>query len=100
MQADQTLNRAQGGLGIGLTLARSLAELHGGSIAAKSDGLGKGSEFTVRLPAAIGHAAAEVVAAIDPPSVRPSAAGLRILLVDDNVDAASVLADALRAFGH
>src|SRR5215211_6842655 len=49
-QADRTLDRAEGGLGIGLTVAQKLAEMHGGMITADSDGLGKGSKFTVRLP--------------------------------------------------
>ena len=50
VQADNSLNRSQGGLGIGLTLVKSLVEMHGGTVEATSDGLGKGSEFTVRLP--------------------------------------------------
>ena len=50
VQADSSLNRSHGGLGIGLTLVKSLVEMHGGTVEATSDGLGKGSEFTVRLP--------------------------------------------------
>ena len=57
-QADRSLARSEGGLGIGLTLVRSLAELHGGTITATSDGPDKGSEFVLRLPAAVGPAAA------------------------------------------
>ena len=58
-QGDRSLARSEGGLGIGLTIVKKLVEMHGGSVAAKSEGAGKGSEFTIRLPAAASPAAAD-----------------------------------------
>ncbi|HEX6277476.1 MAG TPA: ATP-binding protein [Polyangiaceae bacterium] len=87
-RGDRTTNRGQGGLGIGLSLARQLAEMHGGTIEAKSAGVGKGSEFRVRLPV-VSHGAPAL-------QVRPNAearpiAAKRILVVDDNEDSAESL---------
>ncbi|MGV3570934.1 MAG: PAS domain S-box protein [Ramlibacter sp.] len=83
------------GLGIGLTLARSLVEMHGGSIEAHSPGLGQGSRFTVRLPAAsaVEQAEAEELREAGP-------AGLRVLVVDDNRDSADSATDVLRLLGN
>lgn len=89
-------DRSEGGLGVGLTLVRSLVALHGGAVSARSDGPGMGSEFVVQLPAA----PPPLTAARSTPPVTPAPGGLRILLVDDNIDAAELLADALRALGH
>jgi CheY-like chemotaxis protein len=86
-----------GGLGIGLALCRQLVEMHGGSIAARSEGLGRGSEFSVRLPAAMA-ARDEVVASAAKPS--GAAPRRRVLVVDDNVDAATTLRTALELQGH
>jgi signal transduction histidine kinase len=99
-QDRQALDRAQGGLGLGLAIVRNLVGLHGGTVAAGSAGIGRGSEFVVRLPRLAGE-----VAPAHPPSShseRPRAVstGVRVLVVDDNVDAAAMLAQALGAAGH
>lgn len=98
-QADRALDRSQGGLGIGLTLARRLVELHGGTLTAHSEGVGMGSEFVVRLPALVESTAQQ------PPREEGVAAtsrcsGLRILVVDDNRDLTEMYAEGLRRCGH
>ncbi|MCS0656941.1 hybrid sensor histidine kinase/response regulator [Massilia terrae] len=99
-QAERTPDRSQGGLGLGLPLARSLVELHGGSVSAYSAGLGEGSTFTVRLPRFEEPLAGTVPA--PPAAERRGAHGepLRILLVDDNQDAVATLQLFLQAAGH
>jgi two-component system CheB/CheR fusion protein len=109
VQSEGSLARSEGGLGIGLTLVRSLVEMHGGSVEAHSPGLGQGSEFVVRLPARV---PAEKPAALhrmpDMPDITAiphadapfPARGLRVLVVEDNVDAAESLAALLRLWGH
>jgi CheY-like chemotaxis protein len=94
-QANCSLDRSQGGLGIGLTVARRLVEMQGGSVHANSAGLGKGSEFTVRLRR-VAHAAAPV-AANTPPR---NGGQHRILIVDDYADAAESMAALLKIEGH
>jgi PAS domain S-box-containing protein len=98
-QAERTPDRAQGGLGLGLALVRSLAQLHGGRVEAHSEGAGQGSAFTLILPLSDG-----LPAAPDAPAPAASNAGgdaaRRILIVDDNTDAAHSLADILRSLGH
>ena len=100
IQADRSLERSQGGLGIGLSLVRSLVELHGGCVSAHSHGLGKGSEFVVRLPLLPGAALPpepERNGAKHSPGVgRP----VRVLVVDDNQAAAQSLSMLLRLWGH
>jgi signal transduction histidine kinase/ActR/RegA family two-component response regulator len=93
-QVDRSNRRAQGGLGIGLTLVRSLVTMHGGRVEACSAGLGCGSEFVVDLPAVAERAATALEA--DAPAEFPRR---RILVVDDNCDAAEMLADLLRVLG-
>jgi signal transduction histidine kinase len=90
-------NRAQGGLGIGLSLVRSLVELHGGSVVADSAGVGEGSVFTVRLPLDAAAAAQTVLAAAAPAAPMHA---VRVLVVDDNRDAADTLAALLELLGH
>lgn len=88
---------AESGLGIGLTLARSLSEMHGGSLEAASAGLGQGSTFTVRLPAASPQA---VEAEQERRGGEEAAGGLRVLVIDDNRDSADSATDVLRLLGN
>jgi CheY-like chemotaxis protein len=100
-QVDRTLNRSQGGLGIGLTLAKSLIEMHGGSIEAHSDGAGKGSEFMVRLPIARGKELTCPASSVSSCGSRlPAPAGHRILVLDDTPSAAYILGKLLEKLGH
>ena len=98
VQGDRSLARSEGGLGIGLTLVRSLAEMHGGSVTATSEGPGKGSEFVVRLPAVA--ARAEQTQRLPAKSPQAIAHRARILVVDDNVDMARGLVRLLELLGH
>ena len=108
-QAERTPDRSQGGLGLGLALVKSLVELHGGSVSAASAGLGRGSTFTVRLPRYSPDKTTGSLAAFDAVNGQAadglevgsaSAERLRILVVDDNLDAAHTLNLFLRAAGH
>jgi signal transduction histidine kinase/DNA-binding response OmpR family regulator len=99
VQGDQAGDRSQGGLGIGLTLVRSLVQLHGGTVDAHSEGPGRGSEFIIRLPASARETPR-------PTPVQTAAVSVkayqrrRVLIVDDDVDAADMLAQALQGAGH
>ena len=96
VQSDETLDRANGGMGIGLTLVKTLVELHHGSVTAQSAGLGQGSEFVVRLPlAAPSQVAAPAPAA--PGKARPDA---HILIVEDNLDSRAMLEALLKLDGY
>jgi PAS domain S-box-containing protein len=96
-QEDAVLNRPEGGLGIGLALARAIATAHGGTLVAESAGLGKGSRFLLRLP--LGNAA-DVPTTGDALPADAATCSLRIVVADDNVSAVTLLAELLRMEGH
>ena len=98
VQGRRTIERSEGGLGLGLALVRNLATLHGGTVVARSEGVGKGSEFELRLPARPRTEAA--IAPISAATTITPSAARRVLIVDDNVDIADLLAEALGALGH
>jgi CheY-like chemotaxis protein len=98
MQVDTALERAVTGLGIGLTLVKTLTQMHGGTVEVTSAGIGRGSEFLVRLPIMAGIAPVPAPGTTRGPAT--TAAGLRILIVDDNRDAAGMLAMLLQFSGH
>lgn len=96
VQSERSLDRSEGGLGIGLTLVKELVEMHGGAVTAHSDGPGRGSEFVVRLPIADAEWENPQFAIPNPqPEIRR-----RVLVVEDNLDAAETLAEVLELFGH
>jgi CheY-like chemotaxis protein len=96
-QVDHTIDRSEGGLGIGLSLVKNLVTMHGGEVWACSEGRGKGSEFVIRLPCLRESPAAPVPRPAEP---EPSQDPLRILVVDDNRDAAQSLSLLLAGEGH
>jgi signal transduction histidine kinase len=96
-QGDQTLARSAGGLGIGLTIARRLAQLHGGTLSANSDGTNKGATFIAEFPLAIGHQLAQTEAA---PVFEPAGQGKRVLVVDDSADIRESFQMLLSLWGH
>ncbi|CAN5302176.1 hypothetical protein BH11PSE10_BH11PSE10_05890 [soil metagenome] len=105
VQADRSLDRAQGGLGIGLTVVRNIVDMHGGSVAVRSAGLGQGTEVEVELPlldpepvpSGLVGATSTLTAASRSSAATPS---LRVMVVDDNRDAGEVLLELLRLWGH
>jgi CheY-like chemotaxis protein len=96
VQGERTLDRAQGGLGIGLTLVRRLVELHGGTVAAASEGPGRGSVFTVRLPKVSMPMSIQQSSTPDPPGVFAR----RVLIIEDNHDAREMFRMMLELAGH
>jgi signal transduction histidine kinase/ActR/RegA family two-component response regulator len=98
-QAQCTPDRSQGGLGLGLALVKSLVELHGGTVGAHSDGPGRGAEFTVRLPCTVAPPR-KIECGTGSPAILPFSRPLRLMVVDDNVDAASMLQMLLEGSGH
>jgi PAS domain S-box-containing protein len=99
VQGPRGSDRSQGGLGLGLSLARTLVTLHGGTVTAASEGVGRGSEFTVRLPAASAEVAAPPPRSLTPPPPRLGDRAQRILIVDDNRDGAGMISDVLENAG-
>lgn len=99
-QAPHSIGISKGGLGIGLSLVRRLVSLHGGSVSASSAGAGHGSTFTIRLPCMSAAPAGTPVSVAEPPGVAANAVQLRILVADDNADAADTLSLVLREKGH
>jgi signal transduction histidine kinase/AmiR/NasT family two-component response regulator len=100
-QLDRSLERTAGGLGIGLYIVKRLVAMHDGSVTASSEGLGTGSEFTVRLPIVLEPSdAVECAAPMPDQAAAPSMHQLRVLIVDDNHDAARTMATLLRAYGY
>ncbi len=96
-QADRTLDRAEGGIGLGLTLVRSLVELHGGTVEGTSEGLNRGSSFTVRLPVA---ECAVAVPTGSTPALEGNAPPRRVVVVEDNEDLRELLVEVLQQHGH
>ena len=100
-QVNSAIDRAEGGLGIGLALVKGLVALHGGEVSATSEGLGRGSEFLVRLPGIVAEVQSEAAAAANQPAGVPGGrARGRVLVADDNRDAATTLAAVLEMFGY
>ncbi len=95
-QGERTIARERGGLGLGLTIVKRLCELHSGSVCARSDGEGKGSEFEIRLPAGTGYSIADE----NEKHMQAAEAPLRILLVEDHADTAFMQASILELEGH
>ncbi len=103
VQGKQSLDRTEGGLGLGLTIVRSIVELHGGSVSATSEGRGRGAEIILYLPCLPQQVLDLAVVETEGPVTQtspPRLVGKRVLVVDDNSDAAETLADILRALGH
>jgi PAS domain S-box-containing protein len=98
VQLEGARRHAQGGLGIGLTLVKRVVEMHGGKVEAHSAGVGHGSQFVVRLPQAVAPAPEAMAAAVPEPS--PSPGARRVLVVDDNIDAAVALGRVLSLQAH
>jgi CheY-like chemotaxis protein len=99
IQANRSLDRSQGGLGVGLTLVRRLIEMHGGSVEARSAGPGRGSEFVVCLPVAP-FVPVDASDTAEMPAFKGITEPLRVVVVDDNVDGVETMADLIALLGH
>jgi PAS domain S-box-containing protein len=99
VQAERTLDRSQGGLGLGLSLTKKLMDLHGGAVAARSEGIGRGSEFTVRLPR-LCEPALEFQFRDDGSTALNTNKAMHLMIVDDNADAANLLSLLVEELGH
>jgi len=100
VQGERTLDRSRGGLGLGLSIVRSLVERHGGAVTARSEGARQGSEFVVRLPLDLSRPITGVGGVASPQTPGDQRPPARVLVVDDNLDAADLFTEALRAAGH
>jgi signal transduction histidine kinase len=100
VQQPQTLERAKGGLGLGLTIVRNIVELHGGSVSVSSAGPGRGSEFVIELPLLPGHVSTAEGPLLPESGVENDADHPRVMIVDDNSDAAEMLGEVLRTLGY
>jgi PleD family two-component response regulator len=100
VQEQQSIERSQGGLGLGLAIVRSLVKLHGGRVAVRSEGRGRRSEFSTSLTAATTQSDAGLPETENKASSVEARHGHRVLVVDDNHDGALLLCEALSAFGH
>jgi signal transduction histidine kinase/CheY-like chemotaxis protein len=99
VQGTRPIDRAEGGLGLGLTLVKNIVDLHGGSVVAQNRASG-GSQFVIRLPASETAGPPTSKGGLPAPQIAASGAPRRVLVVDDNRDAAEMIADLLRTFGH
>jgi CheY-like chemotaxis protein/two-component sensor histidine kinase len=100
VQAERTLDRSQGGLGLGLSLTKKLMDLHGGTVTARSEGIGRGSEFTVRLPQLCEPALELQSRDNGSTAVHTSEEAMHLMIVDDNADAANLLCLLVEELGH
>ncbi len=100
VQMPQGIDRTQGGLGLGLAIVRNLVAMHGGSVSVHSEGRGRGSRFTIELPASDARPARPASEYAVATAAKPDVESLHLLLVDDNQDAAELLAEIMTAYGH